>query len=276
MASYSEDTDGAYTFTKKQLYIGGIAIVLSSVFVLGFSNGDLACRNPLDFDIGAYREAALANTPPNVIECAGAEAGGSQELCHLPRKKRYGAIGQKGITLWMTGLSGSGKSTIAGALEERLVLEHGKVVQMLDGDNVRTGLNRDLGFSPADRAESVRRVGELACLFNAGGVITLVTLVSPYRADRDAAKARHGDMGLKFLEVYMNVDIDVVQARDPKGLYAKVKAGEITSFTGMSEDAPYEMPLHPDIDLPNNEMTIDESVDMLMEILTLEGVLVGN
>ena len=276
MGAYDEDTDGAYTFTKKQLYIGGIAIVLSSVFVLGFSNGDLACRNPLDFDIGAYREAALANTPPNIIECAGAEAGGSQELCHLPRKKRYGAIGQKGITLWMTGLSGSGKSTIAGALEERLVLEHGKVVQMLDGDNVRTGLNRDLGFSPADRAESVRRVGELACLFNAGGVITLVTLVSPYRADRDAARARHGDMGLKFLEVYMNVNIDVVQARDPKGLYAKVKAGEITSFTGMSDDAPYEKPLHPDVDLPNNEMTIDESVDMLMGILIDEGVLVGN
>ncbi|KAH8071280.1 adenylylsulfate kinase [Aureococcus anophagefferens] len=242
MGAYDESHDGAYTFTKKQLYIGGIAIVLSSVFVLGFSNGDLACKNPLDFDIGAYREAALANTPPNIIECAGAEAGGSQELCHLPRKKRYGAIGQKGITLWMTGLSGSGKSTIAGALEARLVLEHGKVVQMLDGDNVRTGLNRDLGFSPADRAES----------------------------------ARHGDMGLKFLEVYMNVNIDVVQARDPKGLYAKVKAGEITSFTGMSDDAPYEKPLHPDVDLPNNEMTIDESVDMLMGILIDEGVLVGN
>ncbi|KAH8053042.1 adenylylsulfate kinase [Aureococcus anophagefferens] len=273
MGAYDESHDGAYTFTKKQLYIGGIAIVLSSVFVLGFSNGDLACKNPLDFDIGAYREAALANTPPNIIECAGAEAGGSQELCHLPRKKRYGAIGQKGITLWMTGLSGSGKSTIAGALEARLVLEHGKVVQMLDGDNVRTGLNRDLGFSPADRAESVRRVGELACLFNAGGVITLVARVA-LRADA-ARKARHGDMGLKFLEVYMNVNIDVVQARDPKGLYAKVKAGEITSFTGMSDARPTK-PLHPDVDLPNNEMTIDESVDMLMGILIDEGVLVGN
>ena len=273
MAPYDESHDGAYTFTKKQLYIGGIAIVLSSVFVLGFSNGDLACSNPGDFDIGAYREAALANTPPNVIECAGAEAGGSQELCHLPRDERYGAIGQKDITLWMTGLSGSGKSTIAGALEARLVLEHGKVVQMLDGDNVRTGLNRDLGFSPADRAESVRRVGELACLFNTGGVITLVTLVSPYRADRDAAKQRHLDQDLKFLEVYMNVNIDVVQERDPKGLYAKVKTGEITSFTGMSKDAPYEKPLKPDVDLPNNEMTIDESVEMLLEILQFEGVL---
>ncbi|KAH8067181.1 adenylylsulfate kinase [Aureococcus anophagefferens] len=110
---------------------------------------------------------------------------------------------------------------------------------MLDGDNAhgpqpRPRLRR--------RTASVRRVGELAALFNAGGVITLVTLVSPYRADRDAAKARHGDMGLKFLEVYMNVDIDAVQARDPKGLYAKVKAGEITSFTGMSEDAPTRCP----------------------------------
>ena len=170
--------------------------------------------------------------------CAEAAEGGSQDLCHLSSERRFGAIGQKGITLWMTGLSGSGKSTIARALEEALVLQHGKVVQMLDGDNVRTGLNRDLGFTPADRDESVRRVGELACLFNGGGVITLVTLVSPYRAARDAARKRHEDQGLKFLEVFMNVPIETVQKRDPKGLYEKVAKGEITSFTGMSADAP--------------------------------------
>ena len=139
----------------------------------------------------------------------------------------------------MTGLSGSGKSTIARALEEELVLRFGKTVQMLDGDNVRTGLNRDLGFSPADRDESVRRVGELACLFNGGGVITLVTLVSPYREARDAARKRHEEQGLKFLEVFMNVPISVVQERDPKGLYAKVASGELTGFTGMSADAPF-------------------------------------
>ncbi len=268
-----DDDENTVKVSKSQLFIGGISIIFCSLFVLSRSNGTLACSNPGDFDIGAYRAEALARTPPNIIECAEAEAGASQEACHLPREERYRAIGQKGITLWMTGLSGSGKSTIAGALEEKLVLEYGKVVQMLDGDNVRTGLNRDLGFSPADRAESVRRVGELACLFNTGGVITLVTLVSPYRADRDAAKQRHLDQDLKFLEVYMNVNIDVVQERDPKGLYAKVKTGEITSFTGMSKDAPYEKPLKPDVDLPNNEMTIDESVEMLLEILQFEGVL---
>ena len=149
----------------------------------------------------------------------------------------------------MTGLSGSGKSTIARALEEELVKKHGKHVQQLDGDNVRTGLNRDLGFSPDDRAESVRRVGEMACLFNGGGVITLVTLVSPYREDREEARRRHEEQGLPFLEVYMHVPIEVVQARDPKGLYAKVAAGEITSFTGMSADAPYEEPLAAEVGL---------------------------
>ena len=123
------------------------------------------------------------------------------------------------------------KEAAAKALEEALVLRYGKHVQMLDGDNVRTGLNRDLGFSPADRAESVRRVGEMACLFNGGGVITLVTLVSPYRADRDAVRRRHEDQGLKYLEVFMNVPLDIVQERDPKGLYAKAAAGELKGDT---------------------------------------------
>jgi 3'-phosphoadenosine 5'-phosphosulfate synthase len=173
----------------------------------------------------------------------------------------------------MTGLSASGKSTIAKALEEALVLRYGKHVQMLDGDNVRTGLNRDLGFSPADRAESVRRVGEMACLFNGGGVITLVTLVSPYRADRDAVRQRHEDQGLKYLEVFMNVPLDIVQERDPKGLYAKAAAGELKGFTGI--DAPYEEPLQPDVNLPNWDLSLDECVHMLLEKLRIEGVLDG-
>ena len=226
-----------------------------------------------EFDIAAYREQALAATPPNIIECAEAGEGGSQEACHLPRSRRYEALDQKGVTLWMTGLSGSGKSTIARALEEELVLKYGKHVQQLDGDNVRTGLNRDLGFSPADRKESVRRVSEMACLFNSGGVITLVTLVSPYRADRDDARKRHDDQKLKFLEVFMNVALETVQDRDPKGLYAKVAAGEITGFTGV--DAPYEAPLTPEIDLPNSQMTVEECVAALIDRLKKEGVLEG-
>eukprot|EP00635_Sarcinochrysidales_sp_CCMP3193_P013541 CAMPEP_0118904606 /NCGR_PEP_ID=MMETSP1166-20130328/9000_1 /TAXON_ID=1104430 /ORGANISM="Chrysoreinhardia sp, Strain CCMP3193" /LENGTH=1143 /DNA_ID=CAMNT_0006843863 /DNA_START=17 /DNA_END=3448 /DNA_ORIENTATION=+ len=232
-----------------------------------------AATGGADFDIAAYREQALAATPPNIIECAEAGEGGSQEACHLPRDRRFEALGQKGVTLWMTGLSGSGKSTIARALEEELVLKYGKHVQQLDGDNVRTGLNRDLGFSPADRKESVRRVSEMACLFNGGGVITLVTLVSPYRADRDEARKRHEDQNLNFLEVFMNVNLDTVQERDPKGLYAKVAAGEITGFTGV--DAPYEAPLTPEIDLPNSEMSIEECVAALIDRLQKEGVLEG-
>ena len=175
-------------------------MVLAIVFVLsraGAASTASCDVDPDNFDIGAYRAARLAATPPNIIECAEAGEGGSQEACHLPNDKRFAALGQKGVTLWMTGLSGSGKSTIARALEEELVLTYGKHVQMLDGDNVRTGLNRDLGFSPDDRAESVRRVGEMACLFNGGGVITLVTLVSPYRDDRDEARKRHEEQGLK-------------------------------------------------------------------------------
>ena len=272
--AYGED-DGSVRVSKSQLYLGGISIILSSLFVLSRSSGALVCTSAAgNCDIGAYRAEALARTPPNIIECAEADAGASQEICHLPSAERFAAIGQKGVTLWMTGLSGSGKSTIARALEEELVVKHGKVVQMLDGDNVRTGLNRDLGFSPEDRGESVRRVGEIACLFNQAGVITLVTLVSPYRDDRDAARDRHETQRLPFLEIYMNVNLDVVRARDPKGLYAKVDAGELKDFTGV--DAPYEKPLHPDVDLPNNEMTVSQSVAMLMEILYAQGVLRGD
>ena len=150
----------------------------------GSSSSGKGKTNFADFDIGAYRTKILSQSTPHIIECIEAGEGGSQEACHLPREKRYAALNQKGVTIWMTGLSGSGKSTIASLLEEQLVLQHGKNVYRLDGDNIRTGLNRDLGFSKADRAESVRRVGELACLFNDAGLITIVSLVSPYREDR--------------------------------------------------------------------------------------------
>mmetsp|Transcript_1482 Transcript_1482/g.2435 ORF Transcript_1482/g.2435 Transcript_1482/m.2435 type:complete len:1032 (+) Transcript_1482:189-3284(+) len=226
-----------------------------------------------DFDIGAYREKILSQSTPHIIECAEAGEGGSQDACHLPRAKRYAAIEQKGVTLWMTGLSGSGKSTIASLLEEQLVLQHGKNVYRLDGDNIRTGLNRDLGFSKADRAESVRRVGELACLFADAGIITIVSLVSPYREDRDEVRKRHEDQGIKFLEVFMDVPLKVVQERDPKGLYKKVAAGELKGFTGV--DDPYEKPLHPEINMKNYEMTVQESVDLLMRELRRHGILVG-
>ena len=232
------------------------------------SNSDLGT-----FDIGAYRQKILSQSTPHIIECIEAGEGGSQEACHLPRDKRYAALNQKGVTLWMTGLSGSGKSTIAALLEEQLVLLHGKAVYRLDGDNVRTGLNRDLGFSKADRGESVRRVGEMACLFADSGTITIVSLVSPYKADRDQARKRHQEQGIKYLEVFMDVPLKVVQERDPKGLYEKVAKGELKGFTGV--DDPYEAPTDAEINIKNQDMTIQESVDIIMRRLVIEGVLVG-
>jgi len=226
-----------------------------------------------DFDIGAYRQKILSQSTPHIIECIEAGEGGSQEACHLPREKRYASLNQKGVTIWMTGLSGSGKSTIASLLEEQLVLQHGKNVYRLDGDNIRTGLNRDLGFSKADRAESVRRVGELACLFNDAGIITIVSLVSPYREDRDMARKRHSDQRLKFIELFMDVPLSVVQERDPKGLYKKVAAGELKGFTGV--DDPYEAPEHPELAIKNQEMSVQAAVDIIMRKLVEEGVLVG-
>ena len=136
-----------------------------------------------------------------------------------------------------------------------------------------TGLNRDLGFSKADRAESVRRVGELACLFADSGTITIVSLVSPYKADRDAVRKRHHEQGIRFLEVFVDVPLSVVQERDPKGLYAKVAAGELKGFTGV--DDPYEAPEHPEIVLPTDGMTVQQSVDVIMRALVKEGALVG-
>ena len=149
--------------------------------------------DPSNIDMGALRAKALASTPPHIIECSAANDGESQSACHLPSKTRYAALKQKGATLWMTGCSGAGKTTIATALEDRLVKHYGKHVYRLDGDNLRTGINRDLTFTEADRAESVRRTGEIATLFAESGVITLVGLISPYREDRDMVRKRHED-----------------------------------------------------------------------------------
>jgi adenylyl-sulfate kinase len=201
--------------------------------------------------MGRLRQQALANTPPHIIECAAAEAGESQKACHLPKKQRFAALGQKGATLWMTGCSGAGKTTIATALEDLLVQRYGKHVYRLDGDNLRTGLNRDLGFSEWDRAESVRRTGELATLFSDAGVITLVGLISPYRQDRDEVRQRHEEQGIPFYEVFLDVPMEELFSRDPKGQYARVKSGELKHFTCI--DDPYEEPLRPEIVLKTHE-----------------------
>ena len=223
--------------------------------------------------MGRLRQEALGNTPPHIIECAAAEAGESQSACHLPKETRYAALGQKGATLWMTGCSGAGKTTIATALEDILIKKYGKHVYRLDGDNLRTGLNRDLGFSEWDRAESVRRTGELATLFSDSGVITLVGLISPYRADRDEVRKRHEDQGIPFYEVFLDVPIDELFSRDPKGQYARVKSGELKHFTCI--DDPYEEPLNPEIVLKTHELAIEESAAVLFKRLENDGILIG-
>jgi bifunctional enzyme CysN/CysC len=148
----------------------------------------------------------------------------------------------RGMTVWLTGLSGSGKSSVAVELERRLVAA-GRPAFLLDGDNLRHGLNADLGFATADRVENVRRVGEVACLFAEAGVVAVVSLISPYRADRERARAAHQAAGIDFVEVFVDTPLEICEARDPKGMYAKARAGEIRGFTGI--DDPYEAPQTP-------------------------------
>ena len=169
-----------------------------------------------------------------------------------------------GATIWFTGLSGSGKSTIAVAVEQLLV-ESGRPAYLLDGDNLRHGLNADLGFSEADRVENVRRVAQVARLFADAGLIAIAPLISPYRAGRADARGIHTEAGLPFYEVYVRTPIEVCEARDPKGLYAKARAGELTGFTGI--DDPYEEPLEPDLLLDGDQVTPDEGAQRVLSVL---------
>lgn len=176
--------------------------------------------------------------------------------------ERSRCMGQRGCVLWLTGLSGSGKSTVARALEKALI-SHGHPAYVLDGDNVRHGLNSDLSFSPGDRTENIRRIGEVAALFADSGMIAITAFISPYREDRE--RARKSAAPLPFLEVFLDVPIAVCEARDPKGLYKKARAGEITDFTGV--DAPYEAPKAPEISLRTHETTVDQEVQRLVREL---------
>jgi adenylyl-sulfate kinase len=164
----------------------------------------------------------------------------------LAREERWAALGLSGATVWFTGLSGSGKSTVAAAVERQLV-EGGRPAYLLDGDNVRHGLNVDLGFTDEDRAENVRRVGEVARLLADAGVVALVPVISPFRAGRDAARAAHAAAGLAYVEVFVDTPLEECERRDPKGLYAKARAGVLRGFTGI--DSPYEAPDEPELRL---------------------------
>ncbi len=162
----------------------------------------------------------------------------------VDRAQRWAALGGAGATVWFTGLSGSGKSTVA-ALVERLLIQSGRPAYVLDGDNLRHGLNADLGFADHDRAENVRRLGEVAGLLADAGLVALVPAISPFRAGRAAARAAHEQAGLRFLEVHMATSIDECERRDPKGLYARSRAGLLAGLTGI--DSPYEAPEAPEL-----------------------------
>ena len=167
----------------------------------------------------------------------------------------------RGCVVWLTGLSGSGKTTIAQLLAHELA-GAGRAAYVLDGDRLRAGLNSDLGFSPADRAENIRRAGHVAALFADAGIVAIAAFISPYRRDRDAARAAAaGD----FVEVYLDAPIDVCQRRDVKGLYKRARAGELADFTGVS--APYEAPEHPDLRIDTSNTAPRDAVNAILELL---------
>ncbi|BGO92652.1 hypothetical protein NBRC10512_008181 [Rhodotorula toruloides] len=182
----------------------------------------------------------------------------------VSQKQREELVGQRGVTIWFTGLSASGKSTLACALELEL-LQRGKRAFRLDGDNVRFGLNKDLGFSPKDREENIRRVGEVAKLVASSCTTTLTAFISPYLADRALARKIHEDSSIPFLEVFVDAPLEEVEKRDPKGLYAKARAGVIKEFTGIS--APYEAPEKPELHIKTNETSIEEGVAHIVAYL---------
>jgi adenylylsulfate kinase len=186
----------------------------------------------------------------------------------VTREDRERLLRQRGATIWLTGLSGSGKSTLAVAAEE-ILISQGHLVCVLDGDNVRHGLNKNLGFSPEDRTENIRRVGEVAKLFTEAGLIVFTSFISPYRADRDLVRAIH-DPG-RFVEVYVAANLETCEARDVKGLYKKARAGQIPEFTGIS--APYEAPERPELVLDTNCQSVEESVGRLVSFLEEKGYL---
>lgn len=189
---------------------------------------------------------------------------------NLSRDERFSLLRAGGCTVWFTGLPSSGKSTIASALEQVLV-QRGIHCYRLDGDNIRFGLNKNLGFSAEDRKENIRRIGEVARLFADSGTIALTSFISPYAGDRDAARALHESAGLPFLEVFVDTPVSECEKRDPKGLYKKARAGEIKGFTGV--DDPYEPPTKPELRLSAGTMGVEECVRACLGVLEERGVI---
>ncbi|HOC68733.1 MAG TPA: adenylyl-sulfate kinase [Candidatus Hydrogenedentes bacterium] len=188
----------------------------------------------------------------------------------ISREEREEHNGHQSAVLWFTGLSASGKSSIAQALQA-VLFEHGCQSYVLDGDNIRHGLNKDLGFSPEDREENIRRIGEVAALFSDAGFIVSTAFISPYRADRDKVRQLCGE---GFIEVYVRCPVDVCADRDPKGLYQKAREGKIPEFTGIS--APYEEPQHPELILDTAALSLEDCVRVVVEYLQSRGILTNS
>jgi adenylylsulfate kinase len=184
----------------------------------------------------------------------------------ITKEDRVTLLNQKGATIWLTGLSGSGKSTIAVELEHALI-ENKHQAYILDGDNIRHGLNKNLGFSPEDRTENIRRIGEVAKLFTEANIITIAAFVSPYREDRDNVRKLLGRG--EFVEIYVKCSLEVCETRDTKGLYKKARAGEVKDFTGIS--APYEEPLNPELTIDSSKLSVEESTRDILNYLEEKG-----
>lgn len=188
----------------------------------------------------------------------------------ITRAHRAKILGHKGATLWFTGLSGSGKSTVAVELEG-VLSEMGVLSYRLDGDNVRLGINRNLGFTAEDRTENIRRIGEIAKLFVDTGVVALSSFISPYMEDRDQVRALHEAAGMDFIEIFVDCSLETAESRDPKGLYKKARAGEIKNFTGI--DDPYEAPVNAEIHLHTDQQSLTEEVDAILSVLRDRGII---
>jgi len=189
----------------------------------------------------------------------------------ISREDRKGVMGQNGCTLWLTGLPSSGKSTLAFALEYRL-FQAGYSAYVMDGDNIRHGLNKNLGFSHEDRTENIRRISEVAKLFADAGVLVITSFISPYCEDRDRARALHKETEIPFIEILVDTPIKICEQRDPKGHYAKARAGQIKDFTGV--DAPYERPKDPEVIINAGALTPEQEVDALMDYLVASSLIV--
>lgn len=202
----------------------------------------------------------------NRKDIAGDERQITWHTMDITREYREKLLGQKAAVIWLTGLSGSGKSTLANALEQKLV-EKGRHTMLLDGDNVRFGLNKDLGFSKEDRVENIRRIAETAKLMNDAGLIVLTSFISPYREDRLAARKIIGDA---FIEVYVSTPLEECERRDVKGLYQAARKGQIAEFTGVTSQ--YEPPQHPEVTVDTSKAQIADSVNILLSELEKYGI----